>query len=293
MKPCPICGSAADPCYRANDENRRCSAEEFAYGECTRCGTIFLSNVPNDLGRYYEADYYEIPSVERLQRIADASRNKIELVNRFAAGKRLAEIGSAFGVFVLQAKQAGYDVDAIEMDARCCAYLRDQVGVRAVQSDTPHEALRTLPEHDVVALWHVLEHLRDPAAVIEAAAENLAPGGVLVIATPNPEAAQFGLMGHHWPHLDAPRHLALMPISALAELGSRHGLHAEFVTTDDPDARHWNRFGWQWLLRNRVRSKTAKRAMFVAGTILALAMSPFDRRAGRGSAYTMVLRKPA
>jgi SAM-dependent methyltransferase len=293
MKSCPICGSPADPNYRATDENRRCSAEEFAYDKCTSCGTIFLTNVPTDLGRYYEQDYFRIPSIERLERIGRANHAKLELVNRFAPGKRLAEIGPAFGVFALQAKRAGYDVDAIEMDERCCAYLRDEVGVRAVQSDAPHEALGALPEHDVIALWHVLEHLRDPAATVAAAADNLAPGGVLVIATPNPGATQFRLMGRHWPHLDAPRHLALIPISALVALGIRHGLDAEFVTTADPDARHWNRFGWQWLAMNRVRSRTAKRAMFVAGTIAALAMSPLDRRAGRGSAYTMVLRKRA
>lgn len=290
---CPICGSDAEQSYRATDENHRVSSDVFTYAACKACGTIFLTDPPADLGRYYEADYYDIPLLERLSSLAAKDRNKIEIVNRFATGKRLLEIGPAFGVFALQAKQHGYQVDVIEMDERCCAYLRDTVGVGVTQSDAPDKAIATLPPHDVIALWHVLEHLHSIPMVVEAAAANLTPGGVLVIATPNPDAAQFALMGAHWPHLDAPRHLALLPIETLKELGAKHGLKPAFVTTDDSDARSWNRFGWQRLLMNRFTSRTMQRAMFVLGYGIGMLASPFDRRSKRGSAYTIVLRKSA
>jgi len=293
MTSCPICGSAAEPSMDATDENHRVSSQIFSYAKCPQCRTVFLTNPPDDLGRYYEADYYDIPSLDRLNDLAAKDPNKVEIVDRFSSGKRLLEIGPAFGVFAFQAKQCGYDVDVIEMDDRCCNYLRDTVRVGVTQSDKPHEALSELPQHDVIALWHVLEHLHAIPAVVEAAAANLNPGGVLVIATPNPDAAQFGLMGAHWPHLDAPRHLALIPMDTLTELGAKHGLEQFFVTTDDSDARSWNRFGWQRLLMNRVRSRTMQRAMFVLGYGIALVASPFDRRSHRGSAYTMVLRKRA
>ena len=38
---------------------------------------------------------------------------------------------------------------------------------------------------DAVVIWHVLEHLPDPQATLEAVGEILKPGGVLVIAVPN------------------------------------------------------------------------------------------------------------
>jgi len=293
MIACPICGGDAAPSIQAVDENHRCSAETFTYATCTSCGTIFITNPPPDLGRYYEAEYYEIPTIHRLGAIAAKDRNKIDIVNRFATGKRLLEIGPAFGVFAFQAKQGGYAVDVIEMDSRCCAFLREAVQVGVTQSDVPHEAIRKLPEHDVIALWHVLEHLPEIPAVVAAAAANLGPGGILVVATPNPDAAQFRMMGRHWPHLDAPRHLALIPPAALEDLGGRHRLEMVFVTTGDSDARSWNRFGWQRLLMNRFRSASMQRAMFVIGFGLAMLMWPFDRRPMRGSAYTMVLRKIA
>jgi SAM-dependent methyltransferase len=293
MTACPICSSAAAPSIRATDENHRVSQSVFEYAACSKCGTVFIANPPDDLGRYYEADYYDIPPIERLTALAAKDRNKIDIVNRYAAGKRLLEIGPAFGVFALQAKANGYEVDVVEMDERCCTYLRDTVGVGVTRSDAPHEALRNLPKHDVVALWHVLEHLPAIPELVAAAAANLRPGGVLVVATPNPAAAQFRLMGRHWPHLDAPRHLALVPLATLDGLATRDGLERVFVTTDDSDARSWNRFGWQRLLMNRFRSRLMQRAMFVLGYGVALAAAPFDRRAMRGSAYTAVFRKPA
>jgi len=37
-------------------------------------------NVPEDLGKYYPADYYTIPTLAKLKRIARAERYKIEMV---------------------------------------------------------------------------------------------------------------------------------------------------------------------------------------------------------------------
>ncbi|HKX91784.1 MAG TPA: class I SAM-dependent methyltransferase [Sphingomicrobium sp.] len=293
MTDCPICGGKGDGSYRATDENCRCSAEPFGYATCRTCKTVFLTNPPADLERYYEDEYYSIPSLERLAEMGAKESFKVEIVNRFASGKRLLEVGPAYGIFALQAKRAGYDVDTIEMDARCCAYLRETVGVNATQSDEPHEAIAAMEPHDVIVLWHVLEHLPQIPELVEAAAANLAPDGILIVATPNPGAAQFRLMGSHWPHLDAPRHLALVPPEALAGLARRHGLERAFVTTGDPEGRKWDRFGWQRLLMNRFRSRLMQRAMFVAGYGVGLLMVPFDRREMRGSAFTMVLRKPA
>jgi hypothetical protein len=289
---CPICGSIAVPLMDAVDENHRVSFQVFTYAECSECRTIFLTNPPADLGAYYETGYYRIPNLNRLAAMAGKEHDKVEVVDHFAKGRRLLEIGPGYGTFAFGAKQAGYRVNVIEMDERCCTFLRDVVDVGVTRSDAPHQAIQSLPPHDVIALWHVIEHLPKVPAMIEAAAKNLAPGGILLIGAPNPKAWQFEVMGRRWPHLDAPRHVALIPSTALKGLGAKHGLESIFVTTDDPQARGWNRFGWQRLLMNRFRGRVMQRAMFVLGYAISIAMAPFDRRPLRGASYTMVLRKP-
>jgi 2-polyprenyl-3-methyl-5-hydroxy-6-metoxy-1,4-benzoquinol methylase len=289
----PGCDGNEADWFHVGDRNRRIGTSEFRYLRCERCGVIRLNNVPNNLDDYYPNDYYDLPTLNQLAAFAAADSFKIETIQRFIRGGRLLEVGPAYGTFAFQAKQAGFQVDVIEMDARCCDYLNRVVGINALCSATPHEAISALGAHDVIALWHVIEHLPDPWALLSAAASNLAPDGILVIAAPNPVAWQFHVMGKEWPHLDAPRHLYLLPAQTLAEYAQRLGLERLHFTTTDSDAKRWNRFGWQRLLMNHVRGKWLERAAFVVGYALSFFLAPFESRDPKGSAYTLVFRKMA
>lgn len=289
---CEFCGtSRAEEIYAAVDENHRISDTTFQYAKCPDCKCIYLLDPPADLGRYYKNDYYEIPTLEHLQKLAAKDHNKISIVQQYCAGGDLLEIGPAFGVFAWQAKTSGFSVSVIEMDTRCCEFIRGTLGIHAVQSNDPAGAIQSLPQHDAIAIWHVLEHLPMASHVLKAAAANLKPQGVLAIAMPNPDAWQFKVMGRHWPHLDAPRHLSLIPQEWLTSKAAELGLERVFLTFNDSDAKSWNRFGWQRILMNRFSSKWMKRVMFVLGYALSILAIPFDRADSRGSAYTIVFRK--
>lgn len=287
----PGCPGQEQVVFRARDRNRRVSRQPFTYLRCDTCGLVRLADPPADLGQFYPSTYYDLPSRQRLDQIAARSTFKINVIRQFAKSERLLEIGPAFGVFAYQAKQAGYDVSAIEMDARCCDYLRTELQIQTKQADAPERAIAEFAPQDVIALWHVIEHLPDPWALLRNAAAKLRPGGIIVIAAPNPDAWQFKFMGAAWPHIDAPRHLYLLPRHTIAEFAGQFGLSMIHASTDDEDARSWNRFGWQRLLMNACPEKWTERAAFVLGWMLSVAMSPLDRRPGAGSAYTLVLRK--
>lgn len=277
----------------ARDRNRRVGRDAFTYLRCDTCGLVRLANPPEDLGKFYPEAYYDLPSRQRLAEIANRDRFKIDLVRQFSKPGRLLEIGPAFGVFAFQAQQAGYDVSAIEMDARCCDYLTNELQISATQSDAPERTIETSEPQDVIALWHVIEHLPDPWGLLRGAAAKLRPGGIIVIATPNPLAWQFRVMGGSWPHVDAPRHLYLLPSGTIVDFSRPFGLSCIHMSTDDEDARSWNRFGWQRLLMNLCPEKWTRRAAFVLGWGVSAAMAPMDRRPRLGNAYTLVLRKDA
>ncbi len=277
--------------FQVTDLNHRINAKEFRYLHCERCGLVRLDNVPDNLCDYYPDDYFALPTVEKLASIAKANPFKIDTIKRFKTKGSLLEIGPAYGVFAFQARQAGFQVNVIEMDERCCNHLKQVVGVNAICSDSPHEAITSLNSHDVIALWHVIEHVPNPWALINAAAENLKPDGILVMAAPNPDAWQFHIMGKAWPHLDAPRHLYLLPTSVLTKYALTLGLECIHYSTRDSDAKSWNRFGWSRLLMNRVHGKWLERMAFVMGAVLSIFMAPFESRDPRGSAYTLIFRK--
>lgn len=289
---CPNCGGVARLAFRTIDFNRRVSRETFRYLECTECGVIFLQPVPDNLGAYYAAGYHHIPgSLEELRPLADADLYKLELVQDFVPSGRLLEIGPGVGAFAFLARTAGFEVEAVEMDAECCRFLEQVVGVRTVESSDPRQALTVPARYDVIALWHVIEHLADPWDVMAATATALRPGGVLVIATPNPQALQYWLFRKFWTHVDAPRHLQLIPAAALINRAKQSGLRVERVTSSDSGGLGWNRFGWQGSFRNLTGAVAATSITQLLGRAASRIARPVERTGMRGSTYTVVLSR--
>jgi SAM-dependent methyltransferase len=81
----------------------------------------------------------------------------------------------------------------------------------------------------VVTMFHVLEHLYEPAAYLQAAHRLLKPNGRLIIQTPNAACWQFLLLGERWRGLEVPRHLWNFKASDLEILLDRSGF--ELVRT--------------------------------------------------------------
>lgn len=291
---CPRCRQSSPLHLSAKDWNRRITAEIFDYHRCAACGIVFLSPIPQDIGKYYPGDYYGIPtSVADLAKAAEPERYKIELVQRYVASGRLLEIGPAYGAFTWLARQAGFEASAIEMSEACCRFMNEVAGIRAVHSLDIDAAVRAAEPCDVIALWHVIEHLPDPWKTLGLMVERLKPGGVLAIAAPNPLAFQFGLMGRYWTHLDAPRHLHLIPAATLSEHALGLGLETVLSTTRDQGSLGWNDFGWGWTFANLSRNWFLNRAFRRLGSLAGKLFLPWDNAEGRGSAYTVVLRKAA
>ncbi len=288
---CPLCAGAARPALSASDLNRGVGTDRFDYARCQACGAYFLVSPPSDLSPYYPSEYYDLASAEQLDRLAVSQRPYVDMLLAHTRPGRLVEIGPGEGVFARAARAAGFAVTAIEMDQRACQYLRGVVEVDAIDSAVPEQVLATLPPSRAIVMWQVIEHLRHPWAVVESAAANLEPGGVLAIATPNPLALQFRLLGRRWAHLDAPRHLFLIPQSALVRRCEQLGLRLVSSVTDDPAGRHWNRFGWEYALRRPPRSHPVGRVGRVLAQLLARAFAPVETRPMHGSAYTAIFVK--
>ncbi len=256
---CPRCRQQSPLRLSAKDWNRRITDETFDYYRCAACGIVFLSPIPQDIGKYYPGNYYNIPaSVAKLAAAAELERYKIELVQRFATRGRLLEIGPAYGAFTWLAKQAGFDAFAIEMSEACCRFMNEVAGIRAVHSLDIDSALRPAGPCDVIALWHVIEHLPDPWRTLE---------------------------------LLAPRHLELIPPATLAGHVQRLGLETALSTTRDPGSLGWNDFGWGMTFGNAAGNWYLNRGLRLVGKAIGKLFVPVDGAEGRGSAYTAIFRK--
>lgn len=288
---CPRCDGASTHALAATDRNRCVSDERFEYRRCTACGVIWLLDAPADLGRYYPADYHDFMRGEALAAAAAEEAPRLALLTRHVSGGRLVEIGPSQGVFAYAAKRAGFDVVGIEMDAACCRHLEAEVGIQAINSASPGEVLRALPPSRAIVMWHVIEHLVDPWTVVRAIAANLEPGGLLALATPNPAALGFRLLRARWVHLDAPRHVTLIPLAALEDEAAKLGLRRVSATTTDPVGLLLNRMGWQRSLMRPPTLRPNPRFGYTLGQLLTPTMRPWEERGMNGATYTAVFQR--
>jgi SAM-dependent methyltransferase len=75
----------------------------------------------------------------------------------------------------------------------------------------------------VVSMHHYLEHTRDPAAELDAAATVLAPGGHLLIEVPDPECRYGRALGWLWGPWFQPQHQHFVSVANLGELLADRG----------------------------------------------------------------------
>jgi 2-polyprenyl-3-methyl-5-hydroxy-6-metoxy-1,4-benzoquinol methylase len=205
-----------------------------------------MDPIPEDMQPFYRGGFQKIPSnLSELRAIAANETYRMQPILKYKSGGKLLEIGPWMGIFSCNAKDAGFEVTAIEIDQKCVDFLTDVVGVKALQSSNPADTLSQMDEtFDVIALWHCLEHLPTPWLVIERAAARLKPGGVLLIAIPNIESAEFSLLKESWQHLDAPRHIYFYPPQSLVSICSANGLTILELTTKDKLSRSLSRGAW-------------------------------------------------
>lgn len=287
---CPRCDGRASFALRASDRNRRVTRAHFEYWRCEACAVLWLPDVPDDLAAYYPPDYHTSITPDDWERAIEGERPRLDLIGGRVEPGQLVEIGPSQGIFALAAARAGFDVVAIEMDRDCCDEL-ERKGLRTINTATPQDELPGLGPSRAIVMWHVIEHLPDPWGLLRAAAANLEPGGVLALAAPNPDAFQFRLFGARWVHLDAPRHLTLIPLAALCDEAAGLGLRLVGATASDPVGLALNRLGWERSPMPAPALDADPRVTYLVGRACLSLVGAWEARGLRGSAYTAVFVK--
>jgi len=210
----------------------------------------------------YEGGTYSAarPGLDRVLEPVRAlvERDKLRFLRGLSPGSRVLELGAGDGRFVSRLAQAGLDAWGIEPSegAVQLARARGAPVERAAVEELDLEPASL----DAVVVWHVLEHLRDPAEVTARIANWLRPHGQVVVACPNLDSLQASIGGDRWFHQDVPRHLTHFTAAGLALLLERSGFRLERMSHVIVEQ---NPLGmWQTLLnRITVRPNVAFRAV--------------------------------
>ncbi len=139
---------------------------------------------------------------------------------------RILEIGCSTGellnYFHLKKGIPLSNLAGVETDTEAAAYATKHFGLHI----SPSLSAATAPEKrfDRIIVWHALEHIHAIHETLSNAAQQLAAGGMLIIALPNPESYDAKHYREHWIAWDAPRHLYHFPPGTLEKLLEKHSL---------------------------------------------------------------------
>jgi SAM-dependent methyltransferase len=162
-------------------------------------------------------------------------QGKLTMVQSFAKGRRLIDIGCGGGSFLAAARDLGYEVTGMEPSSQGRANVERQ-GIDVHASLAP--LLEGKRRFDVVTLWHVLEHIPDLAQVLQDIRNLMDKDAVLLVAVPNIKSARAWLLGL-FPSLSAtdsryrafPIHLHAFSKRSLTVLMKRCGFQVHAITT--------------------------------------------------------------
>lgn len=206
----------------------------YALARCPACGTARTEVPPGAAPSpsLYEGGTYGAapPGLDRLLEPLRAliERDKMRFVRGLPPGSRVLEVGAGDGRFVSRLAAAGFEARGIEPSANGArmAHVRGAPVERAAVEELELEPASL----DAVIVWHVLEHLDDPARVLERIAAWLRPGGFAVVACPNLASVQARIGGDRWFHQDVPRHLSHFTATGLGLLLERAGFRVERIS---------------------------------------------------------------
>jgi len=214
--PCPLCGEAsATPKLEAADPT---PAEgvglRFLVVRCAHCQLSYTNPRPmdHDIGRFYPANY---KPHRRPRKIAQARKHRGWFGRKCPERKgllpwpgvgRLLDFGCGSGSFLRRMADQGWDVVGLDAAVGAVNNVREELGLRAFEGSLPHPQLHP-GTFEIVTLWHSIEHVHDPVAILREAYKLLVPGGKIIIACPNIESWAFERFGASWFGLDLPRHL--------------------------------------------------------------------------------------
>ncbi|MCS6851550.1 MAG: class I SAM-dependent methyltransferase [Gemmataceae bacterium] len=212
--PCLLCGGRNwSPLLEAQDLRVGGSGCWFRVVQCQDCGLCFTNPRPSprSIGQFYPQDYWTRPGWRargrRSRGWSSWRRGWPERTHLEVQGKgRLLDFGCGAGSFLERMRRQGWQVTGIDVSPRAVELVRRGLGLPAVIGSLPHPDFAPA-SFDVITMWHSLEHVHQPLAVLRAARQLLAPGGRLLVAVPNIDSLPFRWFRAAWFGLDLPRHL--------------------------------------------------------------------------------------
>jgi len=182
--------------------------------------------------KYFSSHTYSNTSFAKYSQYWWSNRFYATLARRYGQhGKRFLEIGSGLGHLVGQLEDT---FKTFGMDINHWAVKESKAVVEntALQTASTQEIPFADGIFSVVIIKHIVEHLPNPEKAIAEIGRVTAPGGILILATPNLDSLLKPWKGKKWIGYQDPTHISLNPPSVWLDWIERSGFTVKRVFAD-------------------------------------------------------------
>jgi SAM-dependent methyltransferase len=218
---------------------------------------LFVANELSslDLTKHYSRSYYEADSSDDKERkgypsymkaqesLRDSFKQKLEVVRKHIASGRLLDAGAAYGTFLKLASEY-YACVGLEFSEYAATIARKEFHVN-VKTGTIEDAPFPDSYFDVIVMWDIIEHLRNPVVALREAYRMLRPGGACFVSTDDVSNWLIKLLNKKWWGIAPPLHLCHF---------SKRGMEIAFERAGKFDRlrmeKDWRKYGFAEIIKH-------------------------------------------
>ena len=262
---CNVCSGtdASDAAFGYDYELITCR-NQWRFVRCRDCGHVWLDPRPSVEAldviyppTYYSYNYEQIPGVARKAKdVIDTLKMRKILGLVGGVPDRYLDVGCGDGRYLEVLNRRGVprsNLYGLELDERIVETLQAR-GLQAYCERVETTDRFAEGSLDLITMFHVIEHVESPRAVVERLATWLTEGGVLAVETPNLDSLDARLFRDGlWGGYHIPRHWHLFNPETLSRLLQSVGLEVEAVRYETGHAF------WMYSLHHALRYRSHPR----------------------------------
>jgi SAM-dependent methyltransferase len=270
--PCPFCESREFRPHEKYGPDHR-----YTYVQCRNCTLVYETPRPRYDSDFLTAAYsvYDTDS-HHLKNRGGLDERERQLVERYKITLRqiqtrlgrtgkILEVGCATGLFLLAAREEGWDAVGVDISASMVAACQQHFGFTAYCGQYQDLDLSSMGPFDAIYCSHVIEHIPNPNEWMEKFKRDLKADGILCLNVPNQFSIdrrfrrglkRLKLARDRWALWRTPDHLYEPHLKPMKYLMQKHGFQMIEAFTYSRREKEPESFGDRWFHRRfKVGSK--------------------------------------
>ena len=255
---CKICGNRKENKEFKIKEMMFGFKDEFAYIKCSKCGCLFIKEIPENMSKYYPSDFGSFDDFTKglknlIMQLAKREISRYTIFNRGFVGRlfyksflhtspaslshiniklskdsRILDVGCGSGSFLYALSELGF-INLLGIDPYIEKDICYKNGLNVIKKSICDVEQR---KYNLIMFHHSFEHIADPLQTLSCVNNLLSSDGTCLIRIPVIDQWAWRNYKTNWVQIDAPRHFFLHSIKSMKILAENAGLEIKHIVYD-------------------------------------------------------------